>query len=125
MIASDAERQQHTSHHPHHFGWLSLVQAVELVANKSFQANDVERALKEVYLRMDDRLAAEEHREELGTGPLSAGCTAVCAVVRGGTLYVANAGDSRCVLGRAGTAVAMSEDHRPDNAAEFKRIQKV
>ncbi|EFN51823.1 hypothetical protein CHLNCDRAFT_59087, partial [Chlorella variabilis] len=30
-------------------------------------------------------------------GP-SAGCTAVCAVVRNGELYVANAGDSRCVL---------------------------
>ncbi|KAI3434571.1 hypothetical protein D9Q98_002643 [Chlorella vulgaris] len=237
--------------------------AVELVANKCFQANDVERALTEVFLHMDGRLVAEEHRDELkslrtketedggpmvingaslpdsllealgmpsggngfqiklvrsgagargvaiddvkattqeeglgrsaativdlhegdreavgevttlptGTGedasaiatgagavdppcskrkreePVarsqgggnqnemtpekvddyqgpSAGCTAVCAVVRAGELYVANAGDSRCVLGRAGTAVAMTDDHKPDNAAEFQRIQK-
>jgi protein phosphatase 1G len=64
------------------------------------------------------------HQVDDYQGP-SAGCTAVCAVVRAGELYVANAGDSRCVLGRAGTAVAMTDDHKPDNAAEFQRIQKV
>lgn len=37
-------------------------------------------------------------------GP-SAGCTAVTALVRNGELFVANAGDSRCVLSRAGTCV--------------------
>lgn len=56
-------------------------------------------------------------------GP-SAGCTAVCAVVRDGTLYVANAGDSRCVLSNNGQAVAMSHDHKPTDTEEYARITK-
>jgi protein phosphatase 1G len=54
-------------------------------------------------------------------GP-AAGCTAVCAVVRGDALVVANAGDSRCVLSRAGRAVAMTQDHKPNDPEEFARI---
>lgn len=38
-------------------------------------------------------------------------------------LYVANAGDSRCVLARNGEAVALSYDHKPDNEEEKKRIE--
>jgi serine/threonine protein phosphatase PrpC len=51
-----------------------------------------------------------------------AGCTAVVAYIDEGMLYVANSGDSRCVLGRAGTAVDMSYDHKPENAGELARI---
>ena len=39
-------------------------------------------------------------------------------------MYVANAGDSRCVLCRKGKAVALSIDHKPDNEGEKKRIEK-
>ena len=46
------------------------------------------------------------------------------AVVRGGELFVANAGDSRCVLSRSGQAVAMTQDHKPNDAEEYARIQK-
>jgi serine/threonine protein phosphatase PrpC len=38
-------------------------------------------------------------------------------------IYVANAGDSRCVLGRAGKAVPLSFDHKPDNDEEKRRIE--
>lgn len=54
-----------------------------------------------------------------------AGCTAVAAVVRQGTVTVANAGDSRAVLCRAGKAIALSFDHKPDNPREKRRIQEV
>lgn len=57
-------------------------------------------------------------------GP-SAGCTAVCAVVRGNELWVANAGDSRCLFSRNGTAVSMTTDHKPNDADEYARIVKV
>uniref|UniRef100_A0A7S0T394 protein-serine/threonine phosphatase n=1 Tax=Mantoniella antarctica TaxID=81844 RepID=A0A7S0T394_9CHLO len=56
-------------------------------------------------------------------GP-QAGCTCVVAVVRGSTLVVANAGDSRAVLCRRGTAVEMSRDHKPTDEDERARIQK-
>lgn len=37
-------------------------------------------------------------------------------------LYVANAGDSRAVLCRAGAAVELSEDHKPEDPPERARI---
>lgn len=52
----------------------------------------------------------------------SAGCTAVTCLLRNKRLYVANAGDSRCVICRAGTAVALSEDHKPELDRERERI---
>eukprot|EP00884_Botryococcus_braunii_P022555 jgi/Botrbrau1/8984/Bobra.0148s0090.1 len=52
------------------------------------------------------------------------GCTAVAALVKGGILYVANAGDSRCVFSRRGRAVAMTTDHKPTDPAELARIIK-
>lgn len=38
--------------------------------------------------------------------------------------YTANIGDSRAVLCRAGSAVALSNDHKPDLPSEHNRIQK-
>ena len=64
-----------------------------------------------------DEIEAEWH------GP-SAGCTAVCAAVRDGMLVVANAGDSRCILSRGGTAIALTEDHKPNDPDEYARISK-
>jgi len=52
----------------------------------------------------------------------SAGCTAVTCLLRNKRLYVANAGDSRCVICRGGTAVALSEDHKPELDRERERI---
>ncbi|XP_012256967.1 probable protein phosphatase CG10417 [Athalia rosae] len=52
------------------------------------------------------------------------GCTAVVAVLAGRELYVANAGDSRCVLCRNGQAVELSLDHKPEDEPEMQRINK-
>ncbi|KAI4461427.1 protein phosphatase 2c [Holotrichia oblita] len=52
------------------------------------------------------------------------GTTAVVALLKGSELYVANAGDSRCVLCRNGKAIAMSFDHNPFLAQEEARIKK-
>ena len=39
-------------------------------------------------------------------------------------IYVANAGDSRCVLGKGGKAVEMSIDHKPESQTEIDRITR-
>lgn len=51
------------------------------------------------------------------------GCTAVVALIKGSELYVANAGDSRCVVCREGKAVEMSLDHKPEDQPERERIE--
>ncbi|KAL3912725.1 MAG: hypothetical protein SGPRY_008237 [Prymnesium sp.] len=55
---------------------------------------------------------------------VEAGCTAIVACVRGQQLVIANAGDSRAVLCRAGNAVPLSEDHKPSLQSESQRIQQ-
>ena len=57
----------------------------------------------------------EDHR-------VSAGCTAVCCLVRGNEIVCANAGDSRAVLCRNGQAVPLSYDHKPSQERERARV---
>ncbi|CAK1581804.1 unnamed protein product [Parnassius mnemosyne] len=52
------------------------------------------------------------------------GCTAIVALLKGNELYVANAGDSRCIICREGKAIDMSIDHKPEDAPEHERITK-
>ena len=113
----------------------------ELVKNPKFHAGAIDAALKETYLAIDSLLRTAEGCKEIfriqrdlpdsapvdlraardGVG--AAGCTAVVAVLQAGRLFVANAGDSRAVLARAGRAVDMSVDHKPDLPEELARIR--
>lgn len=38
-------------------------------------------------------------------------------------IFVANAGDSRCTMGKSGKAIEMSVDHKPEQETEIKRIE--
>lgn len=82
---------------------------------------DVERAFKETFLEVDDRLGRSPAVEAFYSGT-----TAVVALVHGNRLWVANAGDSRCTLAtvRDGKLVAedLSIDQNPDSPAEMERI---
>lgn len=42
----------------------------------------------------------------------------------GNELFVANAGDSRCIICREGKAIDMSIDHKPEDQPELDRITK-
>lgn len=83
----------------------------------------------------EEEMSGEEDDEEdsfdddfmnnMETGPGKAsGCTAVVALMAGRELFVANAGDSRCVVCRAGKVIEMSFDHKPEDDIEFERIRK-
>jgi len=54
----------------------------------------------------------------------STGCTAVTVLLTPTEILIANAGDSRAVLCRDGNAVALSEDHKPNDPRETERILK-
>lgn len=59
-------------------------------------------------------------REEPGK---DSGTTAVVALLHNYNLFVANAGDSRCVMCRNGAAYDMSDDHKPEDPEELSRIK--
>lgn len=106
----------------------------ELLANESFKKKNYGQALTETFIQMDENLKSAAGKKEInairtedGKGGYSesqAGCTANVALIADGTLYCANAGDSRCVLSSKGQAVEMSFDHKPDNQEEKDRIHK-
>lgn len=79
---------------------------------------DTKLAISETYQKTDsDFLESESNafRDD--------GSTASTAVLVGGHLYVANVGDSRAVISKAGKAMALSVDHKPNRTDERKRIE--
>ena len=58
------------------------------------------------------------------------GTTAVCALMRGDTMWVANAGDSRAIVARRdpkGKLVThdLTQDQKPDTPQEKERIERM
>ncbi|CAA2955861.1 probable phosphatase 2C 76 isoform X1 [Olea europaea subsp. europaea] len=51
------------------------------------------------------------------------GSTASTAILVGNHLFVANVGDSRTIVSKAGKAIPLSEDHKPNRIDERKRIE--
>jgi len=88
-----------------------------LMKHPQFLSN-TKLAISETYQQTDrDFLDSEKdtYRDD--------GSTASTAVLVGSHLYVANVGDSRTVISKAGTAIPLSEDHKPNRIDERKRIE--
>ena len=109
----------------------------ELLSNRDFQSKNYEQALKTSFLRMDELIRSTEGMKEViriskdlpenypvqaDPSLLVAGCTSVVALVVDNVVYVANAGDSRCIINRDGRAIELSIDHKPELPQERDRI---
>ncbi|KAM3750107.1 hypothetical protein ACB098_04G012200 [Castanea mollissima] len=81
--------------------------------------NDPKTAIVEVFKQTD----ADYLNEEKGQ-PKDAGSTATTALLLGDRLLVANVGDSRVVACRAGSAIPLSIDHKPERSDERQRIEQ-
>lgn len=80
---------------------------------------DTKTAIVEAFRRTDaDYLSGENPQQR------DAGSTASTAVMLGDRLLVANVGDSRVVACRAGSAIPLSTDHKPDRSDERERIEQ-
>jgi len=84
-------------------------------------------AVKEAFSQTDKEILGLSERKKFD----QSGSTALVALLHGnpklGTalrLVLAHVGDSRAVLCRAGQAVAVSDDHKPDRLDEKKRIER-
>jgi len=120
----------------------------ELLADSNYAEGKYEKALKAAFLNIDKRLNELAGREELikianefggeeagsptkqglmsnsSEGAEMKGCTANAILIKNGTLYVANAGDSRSVLSKSKAHIELSTDHKPDMESEKARIIK-
>ncbi|KAL7275988.1 Protein phosphatase 2C 2 [Rhizina undulata] len=88
-----------------------------LAKQAAFEAGNFEQALKDSFLATDRAILQDPSYENEVSG-----CTASAALVTDKKIYVANAGDSRTVLGVKGRAKPLSFDHKPQNEGEKARI---
>ncbi|XP_047058848.1 probable protein phosphatase 2C 7 [Lolium rigidum] len=100
-------------------------------AAKYLKEHLFENLLKHPAFITDTKLAISESYKETDADFLAAetticrdsGSTASAAIFVGNHLYVANVGDSRAVISKAGKAIALSDDHKPDRSDERERIE--
>ena len=70
-------------------------------------------------------LGHRRQRKNFSLVAWNTGCTAVVALItRTGHFYVANIGDSRCVLCVKGKTYPLSKDHKPTDETELRRIER-
>ncbi|KDR84394.1 hypothetical protein GALMADRAFT_711221 [Galerina marginata CBS 339.88] len=87
-----------------------------LTSEESYREKDYEAALKKAFLGTDQDLLADKSRD-------TSGCTAIAALLTNDNkIYVANAGDSRSVIGIKGKVKDLSSDHKPTEYSEMERI---
>lgn len=99
----------------------------ELVANlascklhdflkESLETNHPRKALIKAFLKTDNMAKSKQ---------LDGGSAAVVAYANRNKLFVANAGDARAVLDRAGKAKRLTVDHKAKNKNEQRRINRL
>eukprot|EP00933_Yihiella_yeosuensis_P039886 TRINITY_DN34074_c0_g1_i1.p1 TRINITY_DN34074_c0_g1~~TRINITY_DN34074_c0_g1_i1.p1 ORF type:complete len:662 (+),score=150.79 TRINITY_DN34074_c0_g1_i1:231-2216(+) len=88
----------------------------------------IKASVKEAFAQTDKEILGLSERKKFD----SSGSTACVALLHGnpklGTalrLVLAHVGDSRAILCRAGQAVQVTEDHKPDRLDEKKRIERL
>ncbi|KAG0050086.1 Protein phosphatase 2C 2 [Gryganskiella cystojenkinii] len=89
-----------------------------IVVDKAFAKGDFLAAIKNGFLEMDRAL-----RYDPEYGNDMSGCTAITATITDkDVIYIGNAGDSRAVISTDGNGTALSNDHKPVNKEESRRI---
>ncbi|MCJ1379098.1 Protein phosphatase 2C 2 [Xylographa soralifera] len=88
-----------------------------IAQQEAFKNGDIEQAMKDGFLATDRAILNDPKYEEEVSG-----CTASVGIISNTKIYVANAGDSRSVLGVKGRAKPLSFDHKPQNEGEKARI---
>ncbi|KAL3527310.1 hypothetical protein ACH5RR_011966 [Cinchona calisaya] len=92
---------------------------LNFIVEDSYFPSAIKRALRNAFVKTDHALADAKSLDR------TSGTTALTALVLGRTMLVANAGDSRAVLGKRGRAVELSTDHKPNCTSERIRIEKL
>ncbi|KAI3761811.1 hypothetical protein L1987_52233 [Smallanthus sonchifolius] len=91
---------------------------LEFILEDSSFPKGVKKAVKN-FAKVDHALADTRSLDS------SSGTTALTALILGRNMLIANAGDSRAVLGKRGRAIELSTDHKPSCTTEKMRIEKL
>jgi len=91
---------------------------LEELNNQLKQDGDLELALKKTYCNIDQRWLNLAKSDDCNDGS-----TGLCIVVQDQKIVVANTGDSRAIMNRAGKCIELNKDHRPTDPEEMKRIE--
>ena len=121
-----------------------------LMANEEYLAKNYQTALEEVFVELDYMLINDEGFEkmqdilldikreaqgpkakleaadlrDIKSIPFGAGCTSCVVLITSDCIYCANSGDSRAILvSKSGKVTELSQDHKPDDPGEMKRIK--
>lgn len=103
-----------------HFGTV-------LKKNENYVKRKYKIALEESFMAMDDKIREIEEEDEDydDIKDTHAGCTALVCLMVGKRLYVANAGDCRCLIfADNGEIFQMNREHKPTDREEFDRIKQ-
>ncbi|KAI3781324.1 hypothetical protein L2E82_11335 [Cichorium intybus] len=92
---------------------------LEFILEDSSFPKAVKKAVKNAFAKVDHALADTRSLDN------SSGTTALTALILGRNMLIANAGDSRAVLGKRGRAIELSTDHKPSCSSEKQRIEKL
>lgn len=87
------------------------------IFKRNFQHDPI-AALKQAYREVDDDWLSVARANNMDDGT-----TAITALIHNNVIYVANAGDSRCIMFSNGRVIPMSSDHKPNRPDEKKRIE--
>lgn len=83
----------------------------------TLEQGNIEAAIRKGFIGFDQEMAShEEIKEDL------AGTTAICVFIKDDKLYCGNVGDSRAIASVNGVVEILSNDHKPNNDEERKRI---
>lgn len=102
-----------------------------MLKQQSYKDKNYKEALKDTFYALDTEMLDNKSELFKLTGNdyneadyiSTAGCTATVVLITKDQIICANSGDSRTVLCRGKEAVALSEDHKPQNMEEKDRIE--
>jgi protein phosphatase 1G len=110
-----------------------------ILNDNNYREGKIKLGLQESFMTLNESLLTRESVKELlrlrqqyskepitrrNAPAIASGCTAVVALIKDNFLYVANLGDSRCILSRNNKMFPLSSDHKPDNQSEKERIER-
>jgi protein phosphatase 1G len=110
-----------------------------ILSNKNYREGNIELGLHESFMTLDESLLIQESmaelfslRREYNKEPITrrnapaivSECTAIVVLIKDNVLYVANLGDSRCILSRNNKAFPLSSYHKPNDQTEKQRNER-